>query len=174
MAAEAKSGWLRIAQGLALATGAVALEVLVARGSTPFYWTPLIIGLAYLAAAAFGGRTGGHWPTATVLCGWGLAVVIAGSARPDLDTAGLYLAGAGVGASVGVVLSRAGFEFEPLGATVTVAAAGFVLALAPRVDALVDAQTFAILLGLVALVNLLLGVRAQRAESASGGAAPAS
>lgn len=157
-----KSGAVRIAQGLALAGGAVALELLVVRGDAPFYWTPLTIGLAYLVAAALGGRSGGHWATATVLCGWGLAVVWAGAGRPDLDIAGLYLAGAGAGASAGLLLRRAGFEVDALGAAATVAAAGLVLALAPQVGELEDARTYAVALGLVALVNLLLGARAER------------
>ena len=37
--------------------------------------TPLGIGLVYLLAAAVGGRRGGYWATATVLVGWGAAVV---------------------------------------------------------------------------------------------------
>lgn len=157
-----KTGSVRIGQGLALAGGAVALELLVARGDVPFYWTPLTIGLAYLVAATLGGRDGGHWATATVLCGWGLAVVWAGAGRPDLDIAGLYLAGAGLGASAGLLLRRVGFEVDALGASATVAAAGLVLALSPQVSELTDARTFAVALGLVALVNLLLGARAER------------
>lgn len=157
-----KTGSVRIEQGVALAGGAVALELLVARGDVPFYWTPLTIGLAYLVAAAVGGRDGGHWATATVLCGWGLAVVWAGADRPDLDIAGLYLVGAGIGASAGLLLRRAGFEVDALGAAATVAAAGLVLALAPQVGELEDARTYAVALGLVALLNLLLGARAER------------
>lgn len=160
--ARKKTGTVRISQGLALAGGAVALELLLARGDTPFYWTPLVIGLAYLAAAALGGRTGGHWATASVLCGWGLAVVWAGSGQPDLDIAGLYLAGAGIGGTAGLLLGRAGFDVDPLGIAVTVAGAGLLLALAPQAAELEQARTYALLLGLVALVNLLLGAGAQR------------
>jgi len=155
-------GSRRIGRGLALAAGAVALELLVVRGDTPFYWTPLIVGLAYLAAAASGGRDGGYWATATVLCGWGLAVVWAGSGSPDLDFAGLYLAGAGAGATAGLLLGRAGFEVAPLGVAVTVAAAGLLLALTPQVGELEDARTFALALGAVALVNLGLAAQAER------------
>lgn len=158
----AKPGSLRIAQGVALAGGAAALELLVVRGDTPFYWTPLVIGIAYLVAAACGGRGGGYWATATVLCGWGLAVVWAGSGSPELDVAGLYLAGAGAGAVVGLLLGRAGFEVDPLGVAATVAAAGAVLALSPRVGELEDARTFALALGAVAFVNLALAARAER------------
>jgi hypothetical protein len=34
-----------------------------------FYWTPLILGITYLAAAAAGGRRGSYWATACVLVG---------------------------------------------------------------------------------------------------------
>lgn len=158
-----KSGGVRLAQGIALALGAVALELLIVRGDTPFYWTPLVIGLAYLAAAAVGRRSGGYWATALVLCGWGLAVVWAGSGSPELDMAGLYMAGAGLGAVAAIGLGRAGFDSEPLGAAATVAAAGAILALAIKVPELEDARTFALALGAVALVNVLFAARAFRA-----------
>lgn len=157
-----KSGGVRFAQGIVLAGGAVALELLIARGDTPFYWVPLVIGLTYLVAAAVGRRTGGYWATALVLCGWGLAVVWAGSSGPDLAFSGLYMAGAGLGAVAAIGLGRAGFDASPLGAAATVAAAGALLALSPQVSELEDARTFAIALGAVALVNVLLAARAQR------------
>lgn len=158
-----KSGGVRFAQGIVLAGGAVALELLIARGDTPFYWVPLVIGLTYLAAAAVGRRTGGYWATALVLCGWGLAVVWAGSSGPDLAFSGLYMAGAGLGAVAAIGLGRsAGFDASPLGAAATVAGAGALLALSPQVPELEDARTYAIALGAVALVNLLLGARAAR------------
>ena len=167
MAAAQKTGTVRISQGLALAAGAVVLELVLARGDAPFYWTPLAIGLAYLAAAALGGRDGGHWATASVLCGWGLAVVWAGSGRPDLDISGLYLAGAGLGATAGLLLGRAGFDVDPLGIAATIAAAGLVLALAPQIGELEEARTYALVLGVVALLNLLLGARAERGATAT-------
>lgn len=60
---------IRIRQALLLLAGALALELLVAQGSLRFYWTPLILGIAYLAAAAAGGRRGSYWATACVLVG---------------------------------------------------------------------------------------------------------
>jgi len=53
------------------------------------FWTPLVLGLSYLAAAAAGGRHGGRWATACALTGWGAAVALAGAARPALDIAEL-------------------------------------------------------------------------------------
>ncbi len=159
MVAE-KPGTLRIRQGLILLVGAVALALLV-DGTVAFFWTPLILGLTYLAAAGAGGPKGGYWATACVLTGWGLAVVYAGEARPtDLDPSGLYLLGAGLGAVVGVFLARRGFAAGALGLTATVAAAGLILAISPAApDLLYDARTYAALVGLVGLLNVGLGAR---------------
>ena len=155
----AKQRGVRLRQGLLLLAGGLALELLVAQGSLRFFWTPLILGLAYLAAAAAGGRTGGYWATACVLVGWGLSVVLIGETRPrDIDVAGAYLLGAGAGASVGALLTRAKLEVSQLGLCVTVAAAGLILALSPRApDVLDDARTYALALGAVGLVNVVLG-----------------
>lgn len=75
---------MRVVQAIAFLSGAVALNVAVAPNDRRFYWTPLVVGLAYLVAA-----------------------VVAGAARPDLDIAGLYMVGAGLGAVVGLLLRRA-------------------------------------------------------------------
>jgi len=154
-----KPGKVRLRQGLLLLAGGLALELLVAQGSLRFYWTPLILGLAYLAAAAAGGRTGGYWATACVLVGWGLSVVLIGETRPrEVDVSGAYLLGAGAGAAVGALLARAKFEVGQLGLGVTVAAAGLILALSPRApDVLYDARTYALALGAVGLFNVALG-----------------
>lgn len=154
---------LRIRQGLALLAGAIAITVVLGADGSRFYWTPLALGLAYLAAAALGGRRGGYWATAVVLVGWGAAVVLVREAQPELDTAGLYLAGAGAGATIGMLLRRAEFDVDPLGAAGTVLAAGVILALAPQLDALTDARTYALLIGAVGLANVIAGaVLAQR------------
>lgn len=156
---EAKPRHVRLRQALALLAGAVTLELLVGRGALAFFWTPLIVGVTYLAAALAGGRTGGHWATACVLIGWGVAVLWVGEARPELDTSGVYLVGAGLGAAAGVALARAGFVVASAGLAATVAGAGILLALSPRVSALDEGRTFALALGVVALVNLALALR---------------
>lgn len=155
---------IRVRQALLLLAGALALELLVAQGSLRFYWTPLILGLAYLAAAAAGGRGGSYWATACVLVGWGLAVVYLGAVRPaDVDPAGADLVGAGLGAVVGTLLARQRFDVSPLGLGATAAAAGFVLAISPRApDLLYDARTFAVAVAIVGLINLALAVKPGR------------
>jgi hypothetical protein len=163
MGPAAKSADVRLLQAGAFLLGALALETLVERGSTPFYWTPLIIGLSYLGAAILGGRTGGHWPTACVLVGWGAVVAWAGRTRPEgVDLAGAYLAGGGAGVIVAGVLLRRGFKIDVTGLGAAAVGAGLVLALASRHDGLVEARTFAIALAVLALVNVALGLAARR------------
>ena len=153
---------VRLLQALAFGLGALALEALVQRGSAPFYWTPLIIGLSYLGAAVAGGRGGGHWPTACVLLGWGAVVAWAGQIRPvEVDLAGAYLVGVGAGVVAAGVLLRRGFKLEPIGLGAAAIGAGLLLALAPRYDALVEARTFALALAVLALINLALGLAAR-------------
>ena len=163
MGPAAKSADVRLLQAGAFLLGALALEALVERGSTPFYWVPLIIGLSYLGAAIVGGRTGGHWPTACVLLGWGAVVAWAGQTRPErVDLAGAYLAGGGAGVLVAGLLLRRGFKVDVIGLGAAAVGAGLVLALASRHAGLVEARTFAIALAVLALVNVALGLAARR------------
>jgi len=154
-----KPASLRLRQGLILLAGALVFELLVGNGGgRDFYWTPLALGLAYLAAALLGGRRGGYWPTALVLVSWGAAVIWVARTRPDLDTSGVYLAAVGIGAVVAVVLARRGVRVDPLGVAGTIAAAGLVLAVSSRWDRLTDQRTYAVALGAVGLFNVVAGV----------------
>lgn len=76
----------------------------------------------------------------------GAAVVCARQAQPELDVAGLYLLGAGLGATAGLLLARRGFAVDPLGAEATIALPGTILAL----------------VGLVGLGNAVAGAIARR------------
>lgn len=157
-----KPGDVRAIQAVCFLAGALAIEVLVAKGSVRFYWVPGMLGATYLAAALAGGRTGGHWPSACVLLGWGAAVAWAGASRlEEVDIAGLYLAGGGVGFVVAAVLARAGWAVDLLGAGATLAIAGTILALTPQVDPFDDAGLYALLLALVGAANLV-GVAGSR------------
>jgi hypothetical protein len=157
---------VRVAQAIMLLAGALALNVVVVPDDRRFYWTPLVVGLAYLAAAAAGGRRGGHWATACVLVGWGAAVVFVGAARPDLDVAGLYMVGTGLGAVTGLLLGRAGVDVDPLGLAVAITAAGLILTFAARAPSVLeDARTYAALLAVVAVANLALAARDSRVSS---------
>jgi hypothetical protein len=134
--------------------------IVVAIGASPtgFYWTPLSLGLVYLVAALSGGPRGSYWATAVVLVGWGAAVVVVRQFNPDVDTSGLYLFGAGGGATAGMMLARRGFAVDPLGTTLTVAIGGAVLAVESRYSSVLgDARFYALLIGVVGLLNILLG-----------------
>ena len=163
-AGEHRPPAVRLRQGLALLAGGVVLALVAGAEADRVYLVPIGLGLSYLAAAALGGRRGGSWPTACVLLGWGAAVVWAREGRPDLDIAGLYLLGAGVGATIAVVLARRGFAADPLGAVATVAFAGLALALSPRWDGLTDARLYAALVGVVGLANVVAGALSRGEE----------
>jgi hypothetical protein len=163
MAPNAKSADTRFIQAGAFALGALALYLLIDRGSLKFYWTPGTIGVAYLLAAIAGGKRGGHWPTALVLVGWGAVVIWVGETRPaNLDIAGLYFAGGGAGVLVAGLLHRLGFAIDVIGLGLAALFAGLVLAFSGRVDQFVDAGFYALLLALVAVVNVALGFMARR------------
>ncbi len=148
----------RLRHGVILVVGAIVIALAIGGSSTGFYWTPLALGLVYLAGAVSGGPQGSYWATAVTLVGWGAAVVVVRQLSPPLDTSGLYLLGAGVGTTAGTLLARRGFAVDPLGMTITIAAGGAVLAIEPRYSSLLgDARFYALLIGLVGLVNLLLG-----------------
>ncbi len=157
-----RSATLRLRQGFVLLAGAIAFTLIVGSGPGSFYWTPLGIGLVYLAAAAAGGRQGGYWSGALVLVGWGAAVAYARQARPDLDIAGLYLFGAGLGATAAIVVQRFGIRADPLGAVLTVVVAGAILALSGEFSSLTEARTYAALVGAVGLVNVIWALLASR------------
>ncbi len=149
---------MRLRQGVILLVGAIVIVVAIGASPTGFYWTPLAVGLVYLAGALSGGQKGCYWATAVVLVGWGAAVVVVRQLTPDLDTSGLYLAGAGLGAMTGMLLARRGFAVDPLGVTVTIALGGAALAVEPRFTSVLgDARFYALLLGAVGLVNVVLG-----------------
>jgi hypothetical protein len=150
---------LRLRQGLVLLVGALVFAVVTRGAGDHFYLTPLGLGRVYLLAAVVGGRRGGNWATARVRGGWGAAVVWAQRGRPDLDLAGLYLLGAGVGATVGALLARRGFVVDPLGLAATILLAGLLLALASRwPQVLEESRTYALLVGLVGVANVVAGL----------------
>lgn len=157
---------VRLRQGAALVAGAVAY-LLLAEGPLGFNWTPLLLGLAYLGAAALGGRTGGHWSTACVLAGWGLAIVLVREGGLEVREAGAAVAGVGLGVLALALLLRAGVVADALGAGLTALVAGTVEALAPRVDLLVEPLLYAVLVGAVGLVNVAMALSRRRGGAAT-------
>lgn len=149
-----KPATVRLSQGAALLVGAVA-EYVVAGLVLGFDWTPLVLGLSYLVAALLGGRRGGHWPTALVLSGVGVAVLAQSRWGLDVPAAPLYVVGAGVGALAAGLLDRAGLEADALGVAGTITAFGLAFLLAGVVGPPFNqAYLYALLLAAVGLVNL--------------------
>lgn len=159
---------LRLRQGLILLAGALAILLLIGGSHSGFLWTPLTVGLTYLVGALVGGRQGSYWATAVVLVGWGAAVGAVHAFSPNLDTAGVYLAGAGLGACAGAWLARHNFAVDPLGMAATIAAAGVLLAFEPRfASVLGDARYYALFLAVVGVVNLALALAPSSGARAS-------
>ena len=92
-----------------------------------------------------------------MLVAWGLAVVWVRESRPDLDTAGVYVVAVGVGAVVGLLIARRGVAVDPLGLAATIVLAGLSLAFATQWDELVEARSYAVVVGVVGLVNAVMG-----------------
>jgi hypothetical protein len=150
---------VRINRAILLLAGAAFLIVMVVPDDDRFYWTPLVLGLSFLAAAAAGPRTSGPWAPACVLVGWGAAVIFVRLAEPDLDTSGVYLAGAGAGVLAGTELARRGFAVDHTTLAATLIIAGALLALSTEAGIFADAWTYAALLGALAVAQFVLAAR---------------
>lgn len=154
---------VRVRQIVCFLAGALAMELLVDQGEVRFYWTPLILGLTYLAAAAVGGRHGGHWSGATTLTGFGLAVAYAGHEHPqNVDISGLYVLGAGLAFAIGAVAASRGWPISTVSMGVTLAIVGGLLAFSGQVDQFVDGRWYVYLLAAVAVANALAAALALR------------
>jgi hypothetical protein len=150
---------VRINRAILLLAGAAFLIVMVAPDDDRFYWTPLVLGLSFLAAAVAGPRTSGPWAPACVLVGWGAAVIFVRLAEPDLDTSGVYLAGAGAGVMAGAELARRGFAVDHTTLAATLVLSGAALALSTVAGVFADARAYAALLGALAVAQLVLARR---------------
>jgi hypothetical protein len=150
---------VRLNRSVLLLAGAAFLIVMVAPDGDRFYWTPLALGLTFLAAAAAGPRTSGPWAPACVLVGWGSAVIFVRLTEPDLDTSGVYLAGAGAGVMAGMELARRGFAVDHVMLAFTLVISGALLALSTVADVFADALTYAAVLGSLAVAQLVPAAR---------------
>jgi hypothetical protein len=150
---------VRVNRAILLLAGAAFLLVMVAPDDDRFYWTPLVLGLSFLAAAAAGPRSSGPWAPGCVLIGWGAAVIFVRLAEPDLDTSGVYLAGAGAGVLAGIELARRGFAVDHTILAVTLVLAGALLALSTQLDVFADARTYAAFLGALGVAQFIQAAR---------------
>lgn len=107
---------------LALIAGALVEGVLVQQGIIEFFWTPLILGLTYLAAATAAGRKGALWAPGIVVTCWGVAVVLGVKQVLTFDASLSYYVAAAIGVAIALVLRYAvGLAAGPVGLVVSVA-----------------------------------------------------
>ncbi len=66
----------RRARGIALIVGAVLIVALIETETIPFYWTWMLVGLTYLAAAAGGRSRGTLWGPGFVITSIGLGAAL--------------------------------------------------------------------------------------------------
>lgn len=136
-----------------LVVGAIATVVLVQGEVLSFFWTPTIVGLSYLAAAAAAGRTGALWAPGLITTCWGITVLLGIHQVVPGDKRSYLLAGA-VGIALALLLRRTiGLAAGYLGMVVSLAV------IAVYDDAHVPSwvfhgTTFAVLLGVWGLWDL--------------------
>lgn len=170
MTDDALARKVRIGRGTALIAGAAVYAGLV-YGPLEFLWTPFLLGLAYLAAAAAGGRRGGFWATGLILAGWGIGVLLATKLKIGVSAADGYLIGIGAAALVGGLLARGGFAVDLVGIGATALVAGILHTLAgDQIQALTEPWPYVVLLGVVGATNLALALAPQ--SSAGRSSAP--
>lgn len=91
---------------IALLLGAAAMLGLVQTSQIRFYYTPLIIGLTYLIAAAVAGRRGALWAPGIITSLWGVAVLL-GVHRVTSGSKGTYEIAGAIGIVLALVLRYA-------------------------------------------------------------------
>lgn len=91
---------------LALLAGALVMGLVVQPKLVPFYWTPLIVGLTYLAAATVGGRKGTLWAPGVVTTCWGIAVLLGVFGVVTLDGKLSYDIAAAIGVAIVLAFRR--------------------------------------------------------------------
>jgi len=171
MNSEAVTRNIRFGRAGALLAGAAVYALLV-YGPLQFYWTPLLLGLAYLAAAAAGGRRGGLWATALVLTGWGVGVLLA-TKLESVSSGDGYLMGIGGGIVAAGVLARSGFAIDLLSVGGTVLIAGILHNMAgDPVQALVKPWPYVALLAGVGALNLVLALAPRTSPASSSARTP--
>lgn len=108
---------------LALIAGALVMGLLVQTKVIAFYhWTPLIVGLTYLTAAAVAGRRAALWAPGIITTCWGIAVALGMSKVITIDTSVSYYIAGAVGVAVALALRFSlGVAAGPVGMVVSIA-----------------------------------------------------
>ncbi len=152
LAGSSRHGW----RWVPVLIGALVETVAVAPvGPLPFYLTPLVLGLTYLAAAAVGGRGATLWAPGLVISAWGVAVALVFSQTLHADFASVAVTALGIGATAAALLGRAGFRVDTLAVGLSVMFAGLTeLAASLGADVLGLGWFYGALLGVWVLADL--------------------
>ena len=143
-------------RGIVLLVGAAVIALLVRPiGPLDHYWNPLLVGLAFTAAAAFTGRRSPLWGAGLVVAFWGLSKVIA--VPLSLSWGGPFsTAMIGVGGLVAAYLAGRGFAVSPASVAAPVVFIGvgqFVHSTFPGAEITVYTAGLALVWGVVELLN---------------------
>ncbi len=107
---------------LALLAGALTMELVIERQALAFYYTPLIVGLTYLAAALVAGRKGALWAPGIITTCWGISVLLGVHGVTTIDSKILYEIAAVIGVLIALGLRfGAGIAAGPVGIVVSLA-----------------------------------------------------
>ena len=151
---------------VALPLGALAMELLVQQQVVRFYYTPLIVGLTYLGAAATAGRKGALWAPGIVTSCWGIAVLLGVHRVVTIDGKLSYEIAGFIGVALALALRYTiGLAAGVVGLVVSMA----VIFAHSYVHAawIFNGVTFAVLLGVWGLWELRPSRRPEQAQSSS-------
>lgn len=110
---------------VAALAGALVVSLGVAPvGPLPFYTTPLILGLTYLAAADAAGRQATLWAPGLIITAWGGAVLLVFSRTLNADFSAVAVTALGVGATAAALLGRRGFRVDGIAIALSILFAG--------------------------------------------------
>jgi len=152
---------------VALLLGALAMELLVQQQVVRFYYTPLIVGLTYLGAAAVAGRKGALWAPGIVTTCWGIAVLLGVHRVVTIDGKLSYEIAGFIGVALALALRYTiGLAAGVIGLVV---AMGIIFAhnYAHPPSWIFNGVTFAVLLGVWGLWELRPSRRSEQAQSSS-------
>jgi hypothetical protein len=119
MTGRARWRWLPVLAGALVVS--LALRPV---GSVAFYFTPLVLGVTYLAAAAVVGRRATMWAPGFIITFWGIGVALEFSKTVHADFPSVAVTALGAGATVAALVGRVGIRTEPLAIALSVLLAG--------------------------------------------------
>jgi len=152
---------------VALLLGALAMEFLVQQQVVHFYYTPLIVGLTYLGAAAVAGRKGALWAPGIVTSCWGIAVLLGVHHVVTIDGKLSYEIAGFIGVALALALRYTiGLAAGVVGLVVSMAVI-FAHSYAHAPAWIFNGITFAVLLGVWGLWELRPSRHSEQAQRSS-------